>query len=355
MAYTVPSFEELLTLAQERHRAEMPGTDAFLWPNTEFVLMRAVAGMVHMNFEYLNWIKNQRFAHLADGDELDNHGRPWGLTRKPATRAKGYILVVGTPSQTLLAGVLVQRSDGVQFTLLDDVTADTFGNGKVRVEAVDAGSAGNTDASAELALVDADDAFTSVKVDEIGLGTGADTENDESFRARVLFRLRNPPRGGSEADYVSWATSVPGVTRVWVENLAFGPGSVGLWFMTDGASPSGIPSAPAIESLQDYIDTVRPETARAIVLAPTAAMIDVRIGGIAPSETQQRYIEAELRNVFRRRVAPTMPKSVYTLRSSMLWSAVARITGDTTHRILVPEDVELPLNHIPALGSICYI
>jgi uncharacterized phage protein gp47/JayE len=333
----------------------MPGTDAFLWPNTEFVFMRSVAGMVHMNMQYLEWISRQRFATTADGDELDNHGRPWGLTRKAATKASGNVVVTGTALQTITAGTLMQRSDGVQFAVVADITLDTFGAGTGLVEAVVAGAAGNTAINAAMTLVEADAAITDIAVDEIGIGSGADNENDESYRARILFRMRNPPRGGSQSDYVAWAWSVAGVTRVWVDPLAYGPGTVALWFMSDGSTANGIPTATLVQDVDDYIETVRPATARVIVAAPLAAEINIKIAGITPSEATQALIEAELSDLFRRRVDPSMPSKAFTLRNSAIWQAVARITGDSTHTIAQPLDTTFATGYIPVMGSICYI
>lgn len=355
MAYTVPTLDELVVLAQERHRAEMPGTDAFLWPNTEFVFMKSVAGMVHMNFQYLDWIKDQRFATTADGDELDNAARAYKIVRKPSVRSTGVIVVTGTPLHTIAEGTIFARSDSVEFRTIVDMTLETGGTGIVAVDAVEPGSDGNTAAGSPLTAARYDADITAVAVDEIGLGAGADIENDESLRARLLFRMQNPPRGGAETDYIQWAWEVPGVTRVWVVNLAYGPGTVGVWFMSDDSTPDGIPSDVLIQQVQERVEGKRPETARVIVQAPIPASIDVRIGGIRPGRTQQDLIEVEMRDVFRRRVAPSMPRYPFTLRNNLLWQAVGRITGDATHSIIVPADAEMPLNYIPVMGSICYL
>jgi len=57
-------------------------------------------------------------------------------------------------------------------------------------------------------------------VDSNGLMGGLDgepyTTDLANFRGRILFRKRNPPFGGSPADYVQWCTNVIGVTRVFV-------------------------------------------------------------------------------------------------------------------------------------------
>ena len=57
------------------------------------------------------------------------------------------------------------------------------------------------------AVVDVD-----AMVTVLTLGGGTDTENDDDLRMRVLQRIRQPPQGGANHDYVRWALAVPGCT-----------------------------------------------------------------------------------------------------------------------------------------------
>lgn len=354
MSWSVPTLEKLLDQAIRRHRAELPGTDAYLWPNTEHVFLKTVAGLVHLNFEYLDWIKRQRFAHEADGDELPAHGKAWNIARNPASAAHGSIIITGTPGTTVGAGTIVQRSDAVQFATAAAVVIPAGGATDVAVTAVVAGAAGNTDALTILTLAAPIAGVDEITVDSVGLGGGADIEDLEAYRSRILFRQWNEPMGGNEADYVRWAFDVSGVTRVWAEALAFGPGTVGVWFMTDGSTANGIPGPVAVADVLAHLQSRRPSTARLVVKAPLEAKLDINIQGIRPTDAMQDKISAEIDDVFRRRVAPSTPLAPFTFTSAAIWQAVARVTGDVTHRVALPADVTLPTGYIPVKGTICY-
>src|SRR6478736_4591283 len=84
---------------------------------------------------------------------------------------------------------------------------------------------------------------------------GADTETDDQLRARVLFRIQQPPMGGDANDYVAWALAVPGVTRAWCSPLEMGMGTVTVRFMMDElrASNGGFPLGEDIETVSDYL------------------------------------------------------------------------------------------------------
>ena len=357
MSYTVPTIDELIAQALARHRAELPGTDASLWPNTEHVFVKTMAGLIKLNYDYLAWIKRQRFASEADGDELEAIGRPYAITRRPAAQAHGNVFVTGTPGTTIIVGTTFSRSDGELFSVTDEVVIDGDGTSTVAVRAVVPGASGNTDAGAPLTQIGSALAITGVVVDTIGIGAGADVEDDEALRARILFRQRNEPMGGSPSDYVRWASSIPGVTRVWVEPRSRGHGTVGVWFMADGSTADGIPGGALVDDVADYLATMAPTDTegRLFVAAPTAAQMDVRISGLNPSTTIAAQIEAEVRDVFRRQVSVSMASRPFTFRSALIWQAVSRVTGDVGHQVTLPVDVELLPGYIPTLGSICYI
>lgn len=355
MTFTVPTLQEALENARARMRAELPGTDAAVWPNTNYVYSKVWAGMQWELYQYLSWISRQKFATTADGDQLDAHGAQFNLSRNAAQSASGTVSLTGTASYSVPSGTLLERSDGVQFEIVSDTVFNASGSATATVRAVEVGTDGNTVGSASLTTVE-DANITAATVGTDGLGGGAEIEDDESYRARILLRMRYPPHGGAAHDYVFWALSISGVTRVWVDSNPYGPGTVGVWFMTDNSTTDGIPSATSVSEVTAYIESQRPVTANVSVAAPTAATIDVTINGIGvPSLDTQALIENELKDVFRRAVQVSMPNSLFTLRANLLWQAIARATGDSTHTVRIPaSDISITAGYVPVLGDVCY-
>jgi len=358
MPYQTPTLDELINRGRERHRSELPGTDAFLWPNTEHVFLTAVGGMVHEAFQYLDWIKRQRFALEADGDQLDEHGRQFDLPRRAEAAAHGVVRVTGTPGTLLADRLELARSDGARFFATTSAVVPLDGFVDLPVQAGLPGPGGNTVGGARMVPAIADAAITAVTVSAEGIGGGANVEDDESYRDRILFRMRYPPRGGAAHDYVAWALTVPGVTRVWVDPLAYGPGTVGVWCMADGNGAQGIPSPVMVGDVAAYIGAHKPVTAKVFVAAPVPAPIDVRIDGIGiPRPGVRDAIAAELGMVFSRLVHVSLPTLPYALPRTLLWQAVARATGGAAHRITIPskDDVALLPGFVPVLGVIQYV
>jgi uncharacterized phage protein gp47/JayE len=199
-----------------------------------------------------------------------------------------------------------------------------------------------------------------------GLTGGADPEGDEAFRERILFRKRNPPQGGSAADYVIWASSVPGVTRVFVERLFAGPGTVRVFPVFDDDYPGGVAPPARIAEVAAYLDGLKPAGAQLMVSAPVAHVINISVSGLSPNTVPvQNAGRAELASTFRRlgRVAGAdsatsgLPylATPHSFSRSWLWQALANAAGEQAHVITAPAaDIAIPAGAIPVLGTVSF-
>lgn len=103
---------------------------------------------------------------------------------------------------------------------------------------------------------------------------GEDVETDSELLARILFRLQNPPKGGTAADYREWAEESVNslgisnsILRAYIYPLKSGTGSVDIIVTQAGTGPGRIPSDAQVRAVQSYVDTKRPVTAKAYVRA----------------------------------------------------------------------------------------
>ena len=103
------------------------------------------------------------------------------------------------------------------------------------VAALQPGVSGNCPVGTVMSLGVAVPGVTSQGRASSDLTGGSNTEDQEAFRARVMDAYREPPRGGAEMDYATWAISVPGVTRAWCLRNGYGAGTVVVYIMLDAA------------------------------------------------------------------------------------------------------------------------
>ena len=133
-----------------------------------------------------------------------------------ATQAEGAILVAGTAGTVVPAGTLWRSGNGIDYQTDVEFVMPAAETGNIDVTAVVAAAAGNAPVGVILNLVNPIAGLAGQANVSTALAGGADIESIASVRARLLSRIQNPPRGGTETDYEQWAESAhPDVTRAW--------------------------------------------------------------------------------------------------------------------------------------------
>ena len=360
MAYVAPTLKALAQKARNAFRADLPGSDAWLWPNNVYVSAKVFAGLVWELFGYLRFVNKQQFVKTANDYWLQIRGQELGIGKKAATYASGNVDLLGTPS-TLLSttvipiGTVLSRSDGTTYTTNAAVSLSLAGQASVGVTATTVGTVPNSIYGTILTSTDPN--LTSVTVDSYGLGGGAAQETTEEYRARLLARIQQPPQGGSASDYVAWAKTIAGVTRVWVVGQAYGPGTVGVWFTMDDTYTAGIPLAADVANVQAYLNSVAPVTATVIVAAPIAYPLAVVVSKMTPNTYPNRLAAAEeISAIVIRNGGVATSNNPVTIYQSWFWQAVSSVTGEQHHTITAPgTDVSLPNGYIPVVTSVTFL
>ncbi len=358
MPFQIPTLNALAERTRQAFRANLKGSDAWLWPNNIFVSAKVMAGAVWEAFQFIDYIGRQSIKHLADGPWLERHAHDYGLARLPATFAEGSVTLTGDPSIALPAGLVLRRVDGVEYVTTSAGITSGLGSVTVPVRALVAGKAGNAASGVAVSLtVPVSQMNSDGVVASSGIGLGADAESDEGLRARLLFRLRNPPHGGAAHDYVAWAREINGVTRVFVDPVTETNSrtTVAVWFLMDDLYANGIPQGADVARLKAYIETVRPAGAIVQVAAPTPVSVNVSVA-IAPDTVAVRdQVRTELEDFFRRSAAVSTVTDPFTLYKSKLDEAIAIAAGEDHHTLSAPSgNVTYTAGQIPVLGTLTF-
>ena len=365
--FKIPTLKDLMEQARQAFRAYLKGSDAYIWPNNVYASAKVMAGLGFEIFGFANYIQRQKFALTADGENLDLHGNELGLARRPATPARGYVAItVDEGALSVELGAIFRRTDAVLYRAIAPASRGTPGILQVEVIGATDGKAGIAIAGTPLEIVSGVIGEGLAEVAANGITGGTDVEDDEDFRARILFRKRNPPHGGAAADYVMWAKEVSGVSRVFVERVWAGAGTVRVFPIMDDLYSDGIAPSPQIARVTDHISAVQPAGAIVTVVAPTAKVVDITIENLVPDTTAQREaVMAALRETFQRMsvVAGSdasngsmdylaIPAS---FSRSWIWQAVANATGEQRHSITAPaDDVPLSSGEMATLGVVTF-
>lgn len=224
-------------------------------------------------YQYISWAVKQIFPDTADSDYLERHAKTRGLSRKAGVVAAGTIQLTGSPGAPVSTTLTVQTTDGRQYQITGTGSVGSDGTLTLAASASDAGSSYNADAGTSVTLL-SPPAYITAAGTIVSMVGGTDDETDAELLVRLLDVIQRPPAGGNAFDFRRWALDCDGVSNAYVYPLRRGLGTVDIVITASG----GLPSATTIATVQAYIDSMRPVTAKsAWVLAPTIVTIDHQI------------------------------------------------------------------------------
>lgn len=340
-------------------RQYLPGTDAAIRQNVNYVLGKVIALLAREYELRLEWLYKQLFLSTAtDLEHIRIHTADYRIYQKPAAAASGAIIGAGAASTTYPAGVR-WYSGGVTFVSTAPFTSDGAGAWTASVRAEQTGATTNRSADAVMTLADASLYPTLVSqalVSAAGLGGGADTEGKESLRQRGLDRKARPPQGGALPDYEQFARDVPGVLKAWAWQFTNGIGSIAVYFLFDGR-PNSIPTSADVEAVQAAIDARRLiRVDDAVAIAPIASSVDITITDLSVDTAEVRAaIEGNLIELFAERARPGIASDPFVLPVAWISESISTATGEDRHTLTMPaSDLTFTNGHIPVLGDVTY-
>ena len=226
------------------------------------------------------------FADTSWGEYLTMIAEQYGVLRRAATKATGTITLTG--KGIVPTGSLFTTAAGTKFQTLE--YRNVNGTADVPVEAVNAGEAGDVKENTITVIPMSIPGITAVTNAEATSG-GYDEEDDEDLLKRYLEKVRLPATSGNKHEYYEWAKSVSGVGDARVIPIWNGPGTVKVIIVDANMQ---VAPASLIQSVADYIETVRPIGATVTVVSPTPIPVTItaKISGTLDKEQFLKDVNA---------------------------------------------------------------
>lgn len=374
MPYPRPTLSELRARVASDITSGIPTADGLLRFSNLQILGKAVAGLDHLNYGYLDWIAKQAVPSTSSGEFLQAWAALKKVYPKTASFAGGSVTFPGTVGATIDTDTEISRGDSFTYTVQAAATVGVGGMVTVQVLADLAGEASNTPVGSLMTLGVSVDGISSSGAVTTAITGGADQEKEDALFQRMLEAYQNTPMGGSETDYPIWAKAVPGVTRAWCAPNGFGTGTVVVYVMFDEANADhqGFPQGTnGISSSDNRVtsgnlasgdqltvaNSVFPEqpvTAMVYVCSPIAASKNFTITGLTGASLATRAaVASAISEVFMEQGAPLSDGSFVAL--SDIDSAIAAIASTKGFVITSPvANIANVLGYLPTLGSITY-
>lgn len=374
MPFTRPTLSDLRSRIAADITSGVPTADGLLRFSNLQILGKALAGLDHLNYGYLDWIAKQGVPYTASGEFLEAWAALKKVYRKTSTAAAGSVTFPGVAGTVLDAGTEVVRGDSATFTVQATATAGSDGTVVVSVLADTPGEAGNTPVGSLMTLGSSIAGIQSGGAVTAVITGGADQELDDALFSRMLAAYQSTPNGGSTNDYVTWAKAVAGVTRAWCAPNGFGAGTVVVYVMLDEANaayqgfPQGTNGVSASDNratagnlaegdqlmVANSIFAEQPVTAMVYACSPIESPVPFTITGLTGASTATRADIADaIAEVFIEQGAPLSDGSAVDL--SDINSKISAIAGTKGFVITSPvANLVNTLGHLPTVGVIAY-
>ncbi|WP_369899737.1 baseplate J/gp47 family protein [Bacillus manliponensis] len=216
-----------------------------------------------------------------------------GIERKPATKAKGEVIVSGVAGSIVRKGDLV-GTETVSFVFLEDKTINESGLVNVPVECEKFGVIGNVPANG----------ITKFPVTLPGLinvynpnpfVNGYEAESDTDLRQRYYDKLQRPGKAGNKYHYLEWAKEVIGVGDARCIPRWNGPLTVKVVIIDANKQPA---SAELVQQVFDYIEEERPFGADVTVISAKGKAINISVSlSLVSGYAESTVIESIKKNI----------------------------------------------------------
>lgn len=339
MAWTVPTYAEI----RDRMLAdcdEVFAASGYERGIVEYAILSAVAAAALLLYVTIAVVSRDNVPSRAAAYVMRLWAAFFGVIPKPATKHTGTAtFAAATGAGPIPEGSSVRLRSGVEF-FVDADASESGGFITVSLTAAAYGPAGRSLAGRPIFLGSpVGDVSSEGLTGDIAGGLAA--ESDANVLARLLDRLRDPPKGGTDADFKRWVKATPGVDvyAVWVRNSTTGlnlqPSSVQTLFAVVPTSDNGwspLPTEIEVGLVQDYVAPFCPVdileySAKAVLgqaLNPTIQL--------APNTpTVQDEVTSSLRAALLTNASPGVGALV-----SQINEAISTATGETDHVLVTP-------------------
>lgn len=305
MPWTRPTLAELEERVEGDITSRLTGSAPLMRKAVLKIIAKALAVLAHILHGFLAYLGVNMLPDQAEGEWLERIAWARGLhpIRLPASSASGSITLGGANGTTVPSGTGFIADSGLEFATTAPGTISS-GAAIVPVICRTPGADGNLPLAAVLSIQTPISGVNVTGTAAAAFSGGADKESDAALRDRLRAFIQSPPSGGSKADYIRWARTVPGVRQAWCFPNYYGRGTIAVVISAMGVDPE--PDAPLVAAVQAYLDRddVRPVPADVRVFGIVPRVVDVQVFITPYNAGLAAAIQASVADMFAKEAAP---------------------------------------------------
>jgi len=250
MAVIIPTTQQIFDDNLANYQSELNQ----IVPPMDVAFLRVQSGVEAGNFTILYKYgfdaAKQALAISATAEGLTQLGQEYGIPRNPAVAAQLTVDLPGVdPTLIPISTQFVGNDNGVVYQSLSAIVTDG-GVAVIPVIALTVGVQGNLNIGQTMGIVSpVAGATTTATISSVDV-VGAEEEDLELWRNRILSRIQTPPQGGATTDYRAWSKEVSGVKEAYPYALPQ-PGDIQVYIeVTSDIDPDGIPPQAILDDVE---------------------------------------------------------------------------------------------------------
>lgn len=192
-----------------------------------------------------------------------------------------------------------------------------------------------------------------------GISGGADDEEFDSWKKRVVYRYQNPITFFNEANIITTVLGIEGNTRCWVLKCTPNVGQVTVYFVRDN-DKNILPDSNEINEVRNALSklrTVKDSDSDIFVYAPAPKVVNFTLSGLVPNTpTMRTAVENNIKQLFEDNVDLSKSLSLDKIKSAIQNSFDLETgTALDTYTLVSPSaDIECEVGELAILGSITF-
>ncbi|NRB68760.1 MAG: baseplate J/gp47 family protein [Vibrio sp.] len=309
----------------------------------------AIAGVSYGQYGYQDLLFRQLHPETCSEAWLYLHANRHNTPRLLPTFATGRVLF------TELGGTVVIKK-GTRLTHGDneyETIKEQYSNVPVEVIALESGTANNLPNGAKLTLTEGLSGIDPNNILSLGIEGGADIEELEHWRARVIVAFEKNELIGKSEDYEVWAVSAHAdVDFAWALDNTPQRGMVEVYVGARENDPSL--SGEVVKLVQETFEANRLAGCHPFAYVPEQAPLDIEIQGIEAPAIREAVVTA-LENFVKGKMGKINPetKQPESITNTEIVLVISTVTNNFIVRSPVGE-VAIANNQIHVLGDVIW-
>ncbi|MEI6896253.1 MAG: baseplate J/gp47 family protein [Psychromonas sp.] len=320
-------------------------------------IANTIAAVSYGQYGYQDQLFRELNPETASEEWLYVHAKRYNAERLSATFSSGLVQFKSLDSPVEIPlYTLMTAPSGNEFETIKSQLSDE----DIEIIALSAGSASNLPSEVTLTLSKSISGINPDNITCLGLTGGAEIEDLEHWRARIVSAFNESQTIGKRDDYESWAVSAHSdVDFAWaLDNTALdNTYELGVVQVLIGARENDPTlSSGVIDIVQDFIEQNRLAGCHADVVIPTHKLIDIEIQNVQ-DETIRADIVVALESLFKEKMGvrdeTVFPPSQVSITPTEIVLAIAPITSN--YIVKQPTDEQFITNsQIHVLGEVVW-